>query len=147
MSERPFVKDELVFYSEPLFQMLIFPLSFLLLSLIWIAMFIGAGWFGKSILIVLLILAIRFALNRFIWKVKFLENEIHVLKLHRKIVLKYEQIAGLREHREILLYDLIFIIPKQRIHPKKVYFYCPYRKRVDLNQFLLERNLTVLPEK
>jgi hypothetical protein len=101
--------------------------------------------FGKFLLILIAFFALRFMFKKFVLRVVFKENEVHVHQLHRNVKLKYTEIGKIQEHREYFLYNLILLYPKNN-QKVRYYFNCPANQRKELEEFLKDRRLRILPQ-
>jgi hypothetical protein len=110
----------------------------------WLALFLTFGWFGKSVLLLVLFAVGRLIIKNTILRVAFQQDAIIVNYLFgKKRCLGYEEVEHFMYNQEGFL-PLKVVVAKLKLEKsKKFHFYLPDSSAAVLTAFLLEKGLTI----
>lgn len=135
------------FKGEPtIFLWIVIPIISIIYSLIWLTLFLVFGWFGKAVLILLIVLTVKTFLNHAIKDIVFYKNNIRVFFYFGKVtIINYTDIMNLQEIQQgVFIFSLIVIRTKAKIERKQKFsFFCPRDMRKELDNFLKVKGYTI----
>lgn len=135
------------FKGEPsIFLWIVIPLVSIIYSLIWLTLFLMFGWFGKVVLILLILLTINLFLNHSIKDIIFYKNNVRVIfYFGKETLINYADILNLHEIQQgAFIFSLIVIKTKAKIKGKQKFpFFCPRNMREELDNFLKDKGYII----
>ena len=134
-----------IFYGEPpLFFVFAVCIAIIIIGFPWLALFLTFGWFGKSVLLLVLFAAGRFIIKNTILRVAFQQDAILVNYLFgKKRCLGYEEVEHFMYNQEGFLPLKVVVAKLKHEKSKKFHFYVPESSATDLNAYLLQKGLTI----